>query len=46
MAFFHRQDGTDTLDPDLVEMMPLSDQTVHVWIMSYGRALVKGKPCV
>ena len=30
----------------LIEMKQLPDRTVHVRITSYGRALVKGKPCV
>ena len=30
----------------LIEMKQLPDRAVHVRITSYGRALVKGKPCV
>ena len=30
----------------LIELKQLPDRTVHVRITSYGRALVKGKPCV
>ena len=30
----------------LIEMKQFPDRTVHVRITSYGRALVKGKPCV
>ncbi len=30
----------------LIEMRQLANRTVHVRITSYGRALVKGKPCV
>ena len=30
----------------LIEMKQRPDRTVHVRITSYGRALVKGKPCM
>ena len=30
----------------LIEMTQLPDRTVHVRITSYGRVLVKGRPCV